>query len=115
MPSSNGATRKKSRNPMNKRQYQSLVEVATAARAPVKGGIPLECPPPDKGSTACCYLFVSVNSMPARRMRKRRTGRRTRTAQLGGALAATSVRWRHRAKNMGYTQRVTFTPRVKIY
>eukprot|EP00946_MAST-07B_sp_MAST-7B-sp1_P001301 g1301.t1 len=57
MPSSNGATRKKSRNPMNKRQYQSLVEVATAARAPVKGGIPLECPSPDKGSTACCYLF----------------------------------------------------------
>ena len=56
-PLPDGAPRKKSRNPMNKRQYPSLVEISTDSRAPVKGGITLECPSKDKGSTACCYLF----------------------------------------------------------
>ena len=56
-PAANGAARKKSRNPMNQRQYPSLVELAASARAPVKGGLPLQCPSLNKGSTACCYLF----------------------------------------------------------
>ena len=101
MPSSNGATRKKSRNPMNRRQYQSLVELLTSAKAPVKG-IPLECPSPDKGSTACCYLFLRRQFDACRQMRNHRTDKRTRTAARRGTCRDECAVGEC-TKNMGHT------------